>query len=86
MNREEFKGHWNEIKGKIKETFGKLTDDDLKRIEGNREQLVGAIQKRYGVAKEKAESDLLRFEDKLTHLLREGEVERPFRKTGTEDR
>ncbi len=43
MNKPWMKGQWNQVKGKAKEQWGKLTDDDLKRAEGNRDQLVGAI-------------------------------------------
>lgn len=65
MNKEQFQGQWKEIKGKVKETFGKLTDDDLTVINGKRDQLVGALQKRYGIAKEKAEENLRNFEKQL---------------------
>jgi uncharacterized protein YjbJ (UPF0337 family) len=43
MNKHQIEGNWNEIKGKIKEKWGDLTDDDLDRIEGETDQLVGAI-------------------------------------------
>lgn len=61
MNKDIFKGKWNQIKGKVKEKWGKLTDDDLKRIDGNLDQLSGKIQERYGYAKEKVEKELSRF-------------------------
>lgn len=56
------RGEWNLIKGKIKEKWGKLTDDDLTEINGKREQLLGKIQKKYGLAKEKAEQELTEWE------------------------
>jgi uncharacterized protein YjbJ (UPF0337 family) len=62
MNKDMLKGDWNLIKGKIKEKWGKLTDDDLTEINGKKEQLMGAIQKRYGLAKEKAEQELNEWE------------------------
>ena len=62
MNWDTVKGEWKQFRGKIKEQWGKLTDDDLDRIEGKRDQLVGAVQKRYGVAKEEAEKQLHDFE------------------------
>ncbi len=62
MNKEQFKGQWNQIKGKVKEQWGKLTDDDLTFIDGKREQLVGALQKRYGKEKEAIENELKKFE------------------------
>ncbi len=52
MNWDQVKGHWKIFKGKAKENWGDLTDDDLDKAEGNREQLEGAIQKRYGKSKE----------------------------------
>jgi len=58
MNKDVFKGDWNIIKGKIKEKWGKLTEDDLTEIQGKRDQLLGKLQTRYGLAKEKAEQEL----------------------------
>lgn len=55
MNDLQFKGDWNQAKGRVKEAWGDLTDDDLTAIDGRRDRLVGAIQKRYGVAQEEAE-------------------------------
>ncbi|WP_071796553.1 CsbD family protein [Natronohydrobacter thiooxidans] len=54
MNRDEIKGKWTQLSGSIKEKWGKLTDDDLKEAEGNRDILIGKIQEKYGVAKEEA--------------------------------
>jgi uncharacterized protein YjbJ (UPF0337 family) len=58
MNREEMKGKWNQLKGSIKKKWGKLSDDDITRIEGDRDQLVGKIQERYGRSKEEAEKEV----------------------------
>lgn len=55
MDWDRLEGNWKQVKGKIKEQWGRLTDDDLDVIEGNREQLEGKIQERYGLAKEEAE-------------------------------
>ena len=66
MNRDIFEGNWKQIKGKVKEQWGKLTDDDLDMINGRRDQLVGRIQERYGVAREMAEERLREFESKYT--------------------
>lgn len=66
MNREQFKGNWNQLRGKIKEKWGKLTDDDLTQINGKRDQLIGKLQIRYGFAKEKAEEILSEFEKSVT--------------------
>lgn len=49
-------GKWKEIKGQAKQKWGDLMEDDLDEIEGRRDQLVGKIQSRYGIAKEEAES------------------------------
>ncbi len=51
-------GKWREIKGRVKEKWGKLTDDDLNIINGRREQLEGKIQQRYGLAKEQIRKDI----------------------------
>jgi len=54
MNKLQIKGQWNDIKGRAKQAWGKLTDDDLTRVEGDHDRLVGAIQQRYGVEREEA--------------------------------
>ena len=54
MNEDTLKGQWTQLKGKAREQWGKLTGDDLDRIQGQSEQLVGSIQERYGVAKDEA--------------------------------
>lgn len=54
MNKDIFEGKWEEMKGKIKQQWGKLTDDDLKEIEGNHQELLGKLQKNYGYTKEEA--------------------------------
>lgn len=61
MNQDQVKGRWKEIKGKVKEQWGKLTDDDLLEIEGNQDQLIGRVQHRYGVAKDEAEKQVREF-------------------------
>ena len=55
MNWDQAKGQWNQLKGSVRKQWGKLTDDDLDVIAGERERLVGKIQERYGIAKEDAE-------------------------------
>ncbi|MCH7399323.1 CsbD family protein [Belliella sp. DSM 107340] len=55
------KGNWNEMKGKLKEKYGELTDDDLAYAEGQEDQLLGKLQKKTGAAKEKLSKYL--FED-----------------------
>lgn len=58
MNWDRIEGNWTEFKGKVKQQWGKLTDDDLDVIEGRREELEGIIQKRYGYAKDKTQQDI----------------------------
>ena len=62
MNKDTFQGKWHEIKGQIKTQWGKLTNDDITLINGKREELAGALQKRYGYAKEKVEEEISHFE------------------------
>lgn len=66
MNREQFEGNWHQLKGKIKEKWGKLTDDDVTRINGKYEQFVGTLQKKYGYSREQAEreSGMWNFENR----------------------
>jgi uncharacterized protein YjbJ (UPF0337 family) len=70
MNQEQASGNWNIFKGKIKEQWGKLTDDDLRVLEGNRDQLVGSVQKRYGIAKEEAERQVNEFRNRNADIFR----------------
>jgi uncharacterized protein YjbJ (UPF0337 family) len=58
MNEDTIKGNWLELKGKVKEKWGELTDDDLDQIAGNRDQLLGRIQQRHGRSREEAEAEL----------------------------
>ncbi len=55
MNQDTLKGQWNQLKGKVREQWGKLTDSDLDQVQGQSEQLIGRIQERYGVAREEAQ-------------------------------
>jgi uncharacterized protein YjbJ (UPF0337 family) len=61
MNWDRIEGKWKQAAGKIKEKWGKLTDDDLQMIRGKRDQLVGKIQERYGIAKDEAERQVDEF-------------------------
>jgi uncharacterized protein YjbJ (UPF0337 family) len=61
MNWDIIKGNWKQLKGRVQEKWGDLTDDDLDRAEGERDQIVGLIQERYGLAKADAEAELDRF-------------------------
>ena len=66
MTWDEIKGNWRDYKGRLKEKWGELTDDDLDRIEGKRDQLLGVLQNRYGRTRERAENEIRDFEDNLT--------------------
>lgn len=61
MNKEIFKGNWNIVKGKLKQQWGKLTDDDIAKINGSYDELVGYIEKRYGMKKEQVEKQIETF-------------------------
>jgi len=58
MNWDQISGQWKQYKGKAKEKWGKRTDDEIEVIQGKRDQLVGKIQQRYGIAKDQAEKDV----------------------------
>jgi uncharacterized protein YjbJ (UPF0337 family) len=63
MNKDQLAGKWRQIRGKVKEQWGKLTDDELDQIEGNYDMLVGKIQEKYGSTRE----DIERRIDALSH-------------------
>jgi uncharacterized protein YjbJ (UPF0337 family) len=64
MKKDILKGKWKEIKGAIKEKWGKLTDDDLTEMEGKEEKLLGILQKRYGYTEDKAKKEYNDFIDR----------------------
>ncbi len=64
MNKDRFEGNWLQFKGKVKEQWGKLTDDDLDIIAGKRDQLLGKIQERHGITKDEAEKQVSDFHHK----------------------
>jgi len=55
MNWDEVQGKWNQMKGSVQHQFGKLTNDDVEMIAGQREKLIGKLQERYGYAREDAQ-------------------------------
>ncbi len=69
MNWDRIEGNWKQAKGKIKEQWGKLTDDHLDTIGGKRDQLVGKIQEHYGVAKDEAERQVNDWENAHPRLI-----------------
>ena len=62
MNWDRIEGNWKQFKGKVKAQWGKLTDDELDVMAGNRDQLVGKVQERYGIAKDEAERQVSDWE------------------------
>lgn len=64
MNWDIVEGNWKQFKGKAKEQWGKLTDDDLDVIAGKRDQLSGRVQEAYGVSKDEAEKQIRDWEDR----------------------
>ncbi len=64
MNKDIFEGKWEEVKGKMKQAWGKLTDDDWKQIEGNHQEIYGKLQKHYGYNKDEAERAIKEFNQK----------------------
>jgi uncharacterized protein YjbJ (UPF0337 family) len=64
MNKDIVQGHWKEIKGKVKQQWGNLTDDDVARMRGTREELRGLIQQKYGYEKDRVEKEIDNFLNK----------------------
>jgi len=65
MNWQQIEGKWDFAKGKIREKWGKLTDQDLDVVAGKRDQLIGRLKERYGIQKEAAEKEINRWLDDL---------------------
>jgi uncharacterized protein YjbJ (UPF0337 family) len=72
MNSDQLKGKWKQMKGSVKERWGKLTDDDLDVINGQQDQLIGTIQERYGIAREAAQKQV---DEWNASLVRQSDVE-----------
>lgn len=65
MDWDRIEGNWKQFTGKVKETWGQLTDDEIAEINGDREQLEGRIQARYGYAKDKAREEVDNWLDRM---------------------
>jgi len=65
MSWNRIEGNWKQFKGKVKETWGELTDDELDQIAGKRDILLGKIQEKYGIAQEEADKRIKDFEKTL---------------------
>lgn len=61
MNKEIFEGKWEEVKGKMKQAWGWMTDDDIKKIEGDHQEVYGKLQKHYEYSKDQAEQEVKNF-------------------------
>ncbi len=62
MNEDILKGKWKQLKGSLREKWGKLTDSDYEQIAGNKDKLIGRLQERYGYGREEAEREVRDFE------------------------
>lgn len=68
INQDIIQGKWKQIKGKVQQKWGDLTDDDMQQAEGSREYLVGKVQERYGRTRDQAEKEVREFERGLDQL------------------
>jgi uncharacterized protein YjbJ (UPF0337 family) len=57
MNSDQFEGKWKQLKGSVKQRWGKLTDDDITTLSGKKDEFVGRLQERYGITREQAERE-----------------------------
>ncbi|MEC7703469.1 MAG: CsbD family protein [Pseudomonadota bacterium] len=65
MNKELLKGNWKQFKGEAKKKWGKLTNDDLDQLDGDREKLLGLIQENYGHTREEAAKEIDEWQKSL---------------------
>ena len=65
MNWDTIKGNWKQVRGKVRQKWGKLTDDDLQQAAGHRDQLIGKIQERYGIGRDEAEREVDDFMERM---------------------
>ena len=68
MNWDRVAGNWKQAKGKVKEQWGKITDDDLDKMAGKRDQLIGKILNSYGIGKDEAEKQVKDWESRQRDL------------------
>lgn len=71
MNEETVKGKWNELKGEIVNTWGKITGDELEQAKGNFHSVAGLIQQKYGTAKDQISDELHKLFDRFGHSVNE---------------
>lgn len=65
MNWDQIEGNWKQVKGNVQAEWGKLTDDEVAQMKGNREELVGKLQEKYGDTREEAEKKVDQWADKV---------------------
>lgn len=65
VNQDILAGKWKQARGKVKQWWGKLTENDLERINGHAEELIGSLQEVYGYTREQAEDEVNRFIDQI---------------------
>ncbi len=65
MNQDQVEGNWKQLKGKAQQTWGDLSDDELEKTKGNRTELIGKIQEKYGKSKEEAKREVDDFFDSI---------------------
>ena len=66
MNWDKIEGNWKQLRGKVQQQWGRLTNDDLDVVEGRRDELAGKIQERYGIAKDEAEKQVAAWERRVS--------------------
>jgi uncharacterized protein YjbJ (UPF0337 family) len=70
MNWDIVEGNWNQWKGRLKEKWGDLTDDDIQKLDGKKDQISGVLQERYGMARDEAERQLDEWATKYHEAVR----------------
>lgn len=65
MNEDKLVGNWKDLKGRVKQAWSKLTDDDIEELEGRSDRLEGKLQERYGIAREEARKQVQKFKDSI---------------------
>jgi uncharacterized protein YjbJ (UPF0337 family) len=71
MNWDQITGNWTQLKGRVREKWGKLTNDDVDVIAGRRDQLLGKLQERYGIARDAAENQVKEWENAFTKAAKD---------------
>ncbi|MBE0627146.1 MAG: CsbD family protein [Burkholderiales bacterium] len=69
MNWDRIEGNWKQVKGKVKEQWGRLTDDQLEVIAGKRDSLVGSIQESYGLSKDETEKQIVNWQKRMKDAI-----------------